>query len=478
MSLLSSRPRVSLPKEMIKTLTALWSLRFALNHDSASTIMTANWLGLIGDCVEWPLELLDQFHLENSKVANLLKSENNRGNKGKKTILWSAAFKYFEEAYLKQPEVLNVCFKKSIKMLEQHWLAKRDQDAVWKNISLLGEILQLNEFEQNVLLYFVSMECSRHLRMLFGEMDVESTLKASEMLACILDYSPQEVMDTLHHKRALISIGLVYKGRILEYFSDFLMISDSVKFALTYPNKDLSELMLHFTNQSTLGLLTVDDIPHLESSLHMLSNVMSNALSTKAIGVNILLYGASGTGKTEFAKLLAKQVGAILHEVGYTDNFGQAGSSRDRYVSLLMAQNFLSARDDTLLLFDEVEEVLTGSSTLGEDDPYIDIDRSRFSKAWVNHQLQNNPVPTIWICNDHRFIDQAYLRRFLFHLEFRIPPQSVRQQVAARYFKEFNLPEFTLRKLSQNVNLSPAQLENTARLLKLNGCHDQERKYY
>ena len=135
---------------------------------------------------------------------------------------------------------------------------------------------------------------------------------------------------------------------------------------------------------------------------------------------------------------------------------------------------WVADRDDTLLLFDEVEDVLDGSGSSGDFDMSGgNRNRSHFSKAWVNQQLEQNPVPVIWICNNHRYIDPAHLRRFLFHLEFRVPPRSVRQRIAERYFREFNVSEVMIKKLSLNAGLSPAQLESTARLLKLNGCHRQ-----
>jgi SpoVK/Ycf46/Vps4 family AAA+-type ATPase len=460
-----SLPNQSLPKDIVRNLIAMWGLRFALNHEIRAKVINANWLSLVGESVEWPVELLNKFY-------GATNEENNEEQTGllvhKKLINWSAVFQYFEETYSNQPELLNNCLENSIEKLEQYWLVTRDQDTAWKNITLLGELLHLTDFECKVLLFFVYMESSRQLRILFREMEIESTLKAAEILAGLLGSTSQQVMDVLDQKKVLMSSGLLSKGHNFEFFFEFIVVSEHVQYALTYPNKDLSELMLHFTNESTSGQLAVEDIPHLQNTLTMLTNVMSNALKTKAHGVNILLYGASGTGKTEFAKLLAKQVGATLYEVGCTDSYGHSATDRERYVSLLMAQNFLVARDDAFLLFDEVEDVLEGGTKVVDNKNY-----NRFSKAWVNHQLQNNPVPIIWICNDHHFIDLAYLRRFLFHLEFRVPPRSVRQMIAERYFKNLTLPELTLKKISQYTHLSPAQLENTARLLTLNGCHDQ-----
>jgi SpoVK/Ycf46/Vps4 family AAA+-type ATPase len=339
---------------------------------------------------------------------------------------------------------------------------------------LLGDLLHLSELERMVLLYLVYMGCSRPLQHFFQDIEFVSILKAAETLASIFDCTTGQFMRAIHQKQPLMANGLISKWPSFPDWHSFIELTERVKTALIYPNNDLGELMRHFTNESTPGHLGLDDIPHLQNSMQMLTKVMSNALLNQEYGVNILLYGAPGTGKTEFVKLLAQQVGAILYEVSYKGDEGESASDRERYVSLLMAQKFLSDREDTLLLFDEVEDVLDGSGSHGGFDMLGESqNRSRFSKAWVNQQLEHNPVPVIWICNNHRYIDPAHLRRFLFHLEFRVPPRSVRQRVAERYFTEFNVSEVMIKKLSQNAGLSPAQLESTARLLKLNGCQDQ-----
>lgn len=477
--LASSLPTSSLPMESARILSALWGLRLALNHERGSSLIAdarlANsaWLELVGDCVEWPQDLLDEFVKASADMDAVVTTRRSRRKKNFSSISWTSAFQPFAIAYSKQPDRLNQHFQKSMRNLEQHWFAMRDQDIVWKNITLLGDLLHLSELERTLLLYFICIGNCRLLRDLLSNVEFISLPKATEILAGMLDCPSRQVMDALHQKQPLMVNGFITKGRIFPDWNDFIELSERIKSALTYPNKDLSELMQHFTDEATPGGLTLEDIPHLKDSLHLLTNVMSNALLKQERGINILLYGAPGTGKTEFAKLLAQQVGAILYEVSYTDNDGGSADDHERYVSLRMAQNFLSSRDDSLLLFDEVEEVLEGSGSSAADLLGGPRNRGRFSKAWVNQQLENNPVPVIWVCNNHRFIDPAHLRRFLFHLEFSVPPRSVRQRVAERYFKDINLPESTIRQISLQTELSPAQLGNSARLLKLSGYQDQ-----
>ena len=63
----SSLPKPSLPNDTCKLISALWGFRFAVNHEHGPAHITdvraanTDWLKLVGDCVEWPLDLLDEF---------------------------------------------------------------------------------------------------------------------------------------------------------------------------------------------------------------------------------------------------------------------------------------------------------------------------------------------------------------------------------------------------------------------------------
>lgn len=468
-----------LSKDLSLVLPALWGLRIAVNHEkslmdiSDPRLANTAWLSLVGDFVVWPPELLCTFMQAGKEEGEIIPSRRRRRKKIRSSIRWNAAFEHFSEVWATQPERLMRCFGSSIEHIEAHWLAIREQDTVWKNVQLLTDLLKLSPLDQMIVFYLLCVNDNRGFREFLNELEFISIPKSAKILSVMFECADIDFLDAVHPKQTLMANGLISRRRDFPDWNDFIELSDCVKAALILPNKDLAELMNHFTAQTKPGQLNADDMLHMRDNLKLLTNVIKNALVSREHGVNILLYGAPGTGKTEFAKLLANQVGASLYEVGYTDRDGEAANERERYVSLLMAQNFLSARSDTLLLFDEVEDVLESSGSVGT----LNVQRNntsayRFSKAWVNEQLESNPVPIIWVCNEHRLIDPAHLRRFLFNIEFRVPPRSVRQRIVERYFKDFNLPESALQKLSFNATISPAQLEITARLLKLSGSND------
>ena len=74
--------------------------------------------------------------------------------------------------------------------------------------------------------------------------------------------------------------------------------------------------------------------------------------------MNILLYGPPGTGKTEFCKVLAERLGAPLYSVGESDDGGDEPVRGERLQELRLAQRLLAGNRGSLLLFDEMEDLL------------------------------------------------------------------------------------------------------------------------
>lgn len=100
------------------------------------------------------------------------------------------------------------------------------------------------------------------------------------------------------------------------------------------------------------------------------------------------MHGASGTGKTELARSLARDLGCELFEVATEDDDGDLSDATDRLRAFRAAQSFLSQRR-ALLLFDDAEDVFTATS--------LERSAAQTHKAWLNRMLEDNPVPTLWL---------------------------------------------------------------------------------
>jgi hypothetical protein len=92
-------------------------------------------------------------------------------------------------------------------------------------------------------------------------------------------------------------------------------------------------------------------------------------------------------------------------------------------------------------------------------------------KGYMNRLLETNPVPAIWVTNNVRVMDAAFLRRFLLPVEFSIPPRNVRRKMVERHLGDCNLSGALLDQLAADGKLAPAQFGDARRLL---GLHEEQ----
>ena len=175
------------------------------------------------------------------------------------------------------------------------------------------------------------------------------------------------------------------------------------------------------------------DFNHLGEDRRHIGKILEGALNSGAAGVNILLYGPPGSGKTEFTKVLAARLGVNLFSIGESDDDGDEPSRLERLQELKLAH--VLARDRrSILLFDEMEDLLAGEQDSLSLPPLLFSPwrGSEGSKVFLNRVLERAPVPTVWIMNDVRAVSPVILRRMMYALELRLPPAAVSESIWER----------------------------------------------
>ena len=122
---------------------------------------------------------------------------------------------------------------------------------------------------------------------------------------------------------------------------------------------DVHRLLLDAAPASELDW---SDFDHVARDRDHVEQVITGALESGARGVNILLYGPPGTGKTELCKVLAGRLGTSLYSVGESDDKGDEPVRGERLQELRLAQRLLAGNGGSLLLFDEMEDLLLAAA--------------------------------------------------------------------------------------------------------------------
>ncbi len=190
------------------------------------------------------------------------------------------------------------------------------------------------------------------------------------------------------------------------------------------------------------GELDWSDFDHVARDRDHVERLLKGALDSRAEGVNILLYGPPGTGKTEFCKTVAERLGVALYSVGEADGDGDEPSRQERLQELRLAQRLLAQDRHSLLLFDEMEDLLAEdfSGFYFFRGPFARKPQGGASKVFMHRLLERAPAPTLWAMNDAGDVSPAILRRMMFAFELRAPTSRVRERVWTRQLQRHGIP--------------------------------------
>ena len=208
---------------------------------------------------------------------------------------------------------------------------------------------------------------------------------------------------------------------------------------------------------TVLCTLKLKDYKHLSNDIDILVPYLDNAIATQQDGVNILLYGKPGTGKTELTKVIAKKLKTKLFEVSYTDEDDEPIDGTARLKAYKSAQALLSNKK-TLLMYDEAEDIFESGGG------FFSPPTRQKDKAWINRVLETNIIPTIWITNNINSIDNALVRRFDMSIEVPIPVKSKREEIIKNYSNNL-LDKKTVKALAKNEDIAPALISTTAKVI-------------
>jgi transitional endoplasmic reticulum ATPase len=338
-----------------------------------------------------------------------------------------------------------------------------------QNALFAQEEFGLDEVDLGLLQLVLRYERNRDLEHLADAtgVNVQSPTLA---LAALINAEARTVRDRLRPGGALVDQGILTTEHNDEHVMG--LAGTSGRFRLSPPLRRVMFRPCDSREQWTVGLmgsplatpLAWADFEHLGGERDLAVRVLSGEMGRRQKGLNLLLHGPVGTGKTEFCKALAREAGRTLWSAGEKDEEGGEPSRSERLAGLRLLQRMLKDRADALLLFDEAEDLLVAA-----DGPA----RSRRdeSKVFINRTVEENPVPVLWTCNDVQHIPPAVLRRMTLALEIKTPNQAVRGRIMGRALLAENVQvaDEAVRDLTARYPAPPAIITSAARAAALAG---------
>lgn len=333
------------------------------------------------------------------------------------------------------------------------------------NLNLLQSNLGLNDAEKTILRFVAIMfnyEVVSDAYELIGNLNNRQAVKA---LSQILNLNSSDVQnafrkDGIFAKTSIIKLDSY--GRNLRSKIDVL--NGEFVEALFTKCKSINEVFASAIKPCSETNLTLKNYTHVKEDMQILVSFLKNAILKKQKGVNILLYGSAGTGKTELSKVIASELNLKLYEVAYADESGYA-NELERIRSYCLAQNVLSAGSN-LLMYDEAEDVFNT-----END-----EKRQYGKAFINRSLETNEVPTIWITNNIYCMDEAVARRFNLAIELGVPNENMRAKIIKEYSANL-IDNKLIKKLAKNQHVAPAVVSNASLVVSNLNARDKNKAF-
>jgi SpoVK/Ycf46/Vps4 family AAA+-type ATPase len=250
------------------------------------------------------------------------------------------------------------------------------------------------------------------------------------------DLDPRSIATLLSQNYSIITKHL--QNSALLKSSGILDMDNELNEDIRYYIDGMSDkpLMQKYYSEFEGNILSLNELSMNEKDIRLIKILFENRQPQK--GVNILLYGDPGTGKTEFARSFAKTFSGSVYEIyneTNEDNYKRRRSD-NRTIALKACQQKIE-RDDSIIIIDEADTLLGASN--GGFSFFFSGDSE---KGEINNLLDQTSTFNIWITNSIYGINESTLRRFDYSIEFEPFSLLQREKIWRNLIEKKNIENY------------------------------------
>jgi transitional endoplasmic reticulum ATPase len=345
------------------------------------------------------------------------------------------------------------------------------KSSVADKIEWMSGVFGLDENERAILLVLAQLRYNPRIRKFVGatlghypDVRNRSGWSPTFAIAVVGGFDGDVLSQAVGPKGSLVSKGIALVSGGGNVNQGLVRLSDVVEKLLLSPETaDASEFERIVLGQDgSKARFSLSDFPQVgeTSSIAMIvRNSLKDGEGTGK-GVNILLCGPSGSGKSEFARSLAEAAGAQLCRAGRIDvsempEYQHGAHAHDRLARFFMSRLLARRLGKVVLVVENAEEVFAAV-------PW---------KEGVENLLDQNDVVTIWVTDDSKSLPRHAVRRMIDVVEFGKPSRAVRKDIALRILEDVGLDwdDAAVDRLVE-LDVSASLMERGVRASSLSTC--------
>ncbi len=169
-------------------------------------------------------------------------------------------------------------------------------------LQVIASTLGLDQVEAVVLQFAIAAN-RRDMQELLDPIPCVGLRSPGILIAAATGEKPDAVCAVLDRKSRLVTSGLIELNEHGD-LDDRVQADRRLEGVVFTPGLDGAAFVDRFLPAAPASSLEADDFAHLRNEVATARNLLRAALDARQAGVNVLVYGPTGTGKTELARLL------------------------------------------------------------------------------------------------------------------------------------------------------------------------------